>query len=115
MSVELMSGTTVGSPLISMLLIAYVLALPVFGSDALLVPLTLGAIVIVFGVTRITDRIYRENEDLVTRTAETILEDSERGRDWARRKIFAIYAVQVLIVLVVVTTARVATIARLSS
>ena len=60
----------------------------------------------VFGVSAYTDRVFDQNlADIEARTNE-ILDDSEKGRAWARRKIAAIVSLQIVAIFVLAGIGR---------
>jgi len=81
---------------------AGVAALPLFlfgeslGSDGAEVLVVVILFTLVFGVSAYTDRVYNRNLANIEVLTRQILDDPNRGRSWARRKIAAIVLVELV-------------------
>ena len=63
-------------------------------------------LLLVFGVSAFTDRIYDQESASIKIRAYRILDDPERGREWAQRKIVAIVSLQILALFVLAGLGR---------
>jgi len=61
---------------------------------------------LVFGVSAYTDRVFDRNFAEIEGRANRILDDPEKGRDWARRKIAAIVLIELVAVFVLAGLGR---------
>ena len=64
------------------------------GVDASSAIIVVAALLSVFGSSWFTDRVYDRQRAEIETDATSILEDPDKGRNWARRKIAAIVMIQ---------------------
>lgn len=95
------------SPLFSIgiIVFSYSLSANIVSYDKAIMALIVVAVI--FGVGRYTDRILAAELDSIDKKGRKIVDDDERGRNWARRQLFVIYAVQAIVVLIAIFAARV--------
>lgn len=68
--------------------------------------IVISVLVIYFGVSSITDRMFDSNLPEIERRAEMIGGDPERGTSWVRRRLAGIYCANFAVLAVVITSIR---------
>jgi len=105
-SLRVSAGFTVASPLISLLIIAVGLIYPIVGIERIKLPILIAVSAIILGVPGITDKIYRKKVPSIESKAAQILNDPNKGRSWARRRLLAILVAQLAGCLIIITFGR---------
>ena len=93
-SVKIGATMFVTLPPVALVLVLLTVVAPQLGQDQVKVYIVITALVSVFGLSFLTDRAYDRNASHIKALADGILDDPEKGRNWARRKLAAVFLVQ---------------------
>lgn len=91
LTVQIGGGITIVFPLFLACAVVVFLLSPVLGPDSVKMPGIVAILVIIFGVMRITDKIYDRNIDHVQSLAEEIRLSKKRGTWWAVKQLLKLY------------------------
>lgn len=107
-TVKIAAMITVCIPLLAALVAYVVIASNPETLESVKAVIVVSVLLIYFGVSNVTDRIYDRNKNQIRQVASEIQTDSDRGVAWARSRIAKFYVLNIAVMAVMVILSRLA-------
>ncbi len=106
-SVKLGTTMAIALPPPALAVVLSMVLAPQIGPGQFKVFLVISVLVSIFGLSFFTDRIHDRHASYIKELAAEIVDDPERGRNWARRRLAVIFLIQIASIVVLALLGRV--------